>query len=69
MDASLLRICVVSLASVCGLSVIGCTIIACFGREIPPILASIGSTAAGALVGILVLPNGAAFQRNSDGQK
>ena len=65
MDVSLLRVCVVSLASICGLCVVGGTIIASIGREIPPVLASIGSTAAGALVGILVVP-GSQFQRNSN---
>lgn len=63
MDVGILRVAMVSLGSICCLSMFSITLLAALGREIPPSLASMGATAAGALVGIAVPTQ---INRNSD---
>jgi hypothetical protein len=63
MDVGILRVAVIALGFICGLSLLSITTLAILGREIPPSLASMGGMAGGALVGICVPTQ---INRNSD---
>jgi len=56
LDVSVIRLVVLCLATVCCVCLLGLVVVAASGHEPPAALASVASTAAGALVGILVLP-------------
>lgn len=69
MDAAILKLVIVGLIFISGLCVFGIVFTASIGHEPPPTLGAIASTAAGALVGILVTPAAVAARNNQPVQQ
>lgn len=62
MDVITTRIVIVSLATICALSVFGAITLASHDQPIPPILGFVATTTVGAIVGILAVPRQPPFR-------